>query len=98
MNSEQLFLGFVLTIELSEKIKNADCSLRQLFFHSETGYLQQIQLKGQIYLGKKIFCPIEFTSLESVKRHIISLIERLLPEIKKFNPDFLLLTLSENHE
>lgn len=76
----QLFLGFLVDKAYQVELDQADQILKQLFIKEGSEYLQEVQHKGKIYLGKYIGERSDLQTLHDVEKNIYSLISKLTPD------------------
>jgi hypothetical protein len=89
-----LFLGFPLSDSYQRELQQLPSAERELFIQKQVSpYLQQIEDKGIVYLGKSLGSSIEMTALESMQSHIYSLLRKLIPHFPYEQHPLLLLAI-----
>ena len=88
------FLGLPLSDSYRQKLDAISPSLKALFIQEQSSdYLLQVDFQGVTYLGKYLETPYEMSALDSLQTHIYSLLQKLLPEVRKEEQTLLLLAL-----
>ena len=75
-----LFLGFLLDPLLKAKLGEVPTPLKSLLIQEGPDYLQQIKYQDQLYLGKKLGSILEWNALDLTKKHLLSLLTKLVGE------------------
>ncbi len=94
MLQQPIFLGYLISDALSNALQRVNPSLLQLFTQGGEEYLEFFHHQGQRYLGKSVGDHTDTARLRLVAPHILSLLQRLLPDYS-FSIDSLLLLPGE---
>lgn len=87
----QLFLGFPISSSYQEKLNQIPSHQREVWIHPD--YLQQIEYRGSLYLGKSLGPLVEAQMLETVAEHLCSLLCRLVADYPYQKEHLILLAL-----
>lgn len=78
--SMQLFLGIPVDQRLAKKLSMVDPALCSVYIHDSDLYLQEVDHLAEKFLGKRISGSIDLPNLELLRKNILSLFEKLLPD------------------
>ena len=93
----QLFLLLPLGDDHISQLNRLHPGVRSSFIreYDTELYLRQIAYKGVTYIGKNLGDLIDMEALRGMQCHLLSVLQRLLPEASCSREDLLLLAISE---
>ena len=77
----QPFLGFKITTRLQEGLDNCNPNNKFYFKDNNPDLLQIVTLDSDKYIGKILVQGIEYRKIEDVSRNIVSILNKLCPDI-----------------
>lgn len=96
MLKSELFLGFPVKEDFSHLLKELKKEQLALFIgESDNAYLEQIEIAGRKFIGKKVGEEAHLESLIGVESHIYSILNKIFPDYPSKNTPLILLTLHE---
>jgi hypothetical protein len=75
------FLGFKITSKLQEGLDKSSPNNKFYFKDNNPDFLQIITIESDKYIGKVVEQGMEYKKIEDVCRNIISIINKLCPDI-----------------
>jgi hypothetical protein len=91
----QLFLGLPLSDSYLKELKKLPPYIQNLFIQPHSSdYLQRVESKGIVYLGKCLGSFIKLADIETLQIHIYSLLKRLISDYPYEQVPLLLLPIS----
>lgn len=76
----ELFLGLKKDRDLDQLMAKIPEELKTLFFSKQGGYLQQLQIKDEVYLGKYLGSVVDVSELDLCIANVTSLFNKFIPE------------------
>lgn len=90
-----LFLAYPVNSEYHAKLAIVAEGIRALFIqNNHQDYLQSLEYQGQSYLGKNLGSVVDFHGLDASISNLISLLQRLIPDVSYHHKDLFLLAVS----
>lgn len=92
-------MGFPFSGPLEEAVKEVAPDIRSYFISDEGPYLRVVSSRNVQYLGKFAGDSSDLTKLKLLKTNILSILNKLCPNLKVSGEEILLISLeAENHE
>jgi hypothetical protein len=89
-----LFLAFPVNSEYRSNLDLVPEGIRSLFIQNKNkDYLQSFDHEGQSYLGKNLGSLVDLRDLDSAYSNLISLLQRLIPDVPYEHKDIQLLAI-----
>lgn len=90
----RLFFGFQLDDVCRSDLNKLPKAIKVLFIlNGNSDYLQEIEVRGNSYLGKFLNECTEIPSLDLIGKNVLSLLKRLLPDCPYDENSLVLLTV-----
>lgn len=74
----ELFLGMPVDQSLLLQLNHVNPFTKSTFI--QEGYLQELEIQGKSYIGKKLGKTMEFQHVEALESNICSLIKKIVPD------------------
>ena len=93
MTVEVLFFGFPVDSLYLRAVEGAPVFLQKQFFSGEDPVLSKVQINGLYYIGKPCQAPVSKETLDKMKDHIYSVLDKLVPGYSYAETDLYLCSL-----
>ncbi|CRX37799.1 hypothetical protein [Estrella lausannensis] len=74
-----LFLGYPLTDSLQREFTKVDQRLLEMFLSGVAPYLQRIEYRGEVFVGKEVGQAADFNKIKLLEANIYSMLAKIIP-------------------